>query len=870
MYLKNGIFVAKKHTPMMEQYFDLKEKHQDCLLFYRMGDFYELFCDDAIKAASILDITLTKRGKDDEGEGIPMCGVPVHAYEAYLIKLIASGLKIAVCEQMESPEDAKKRGHKGPLKRDVVRIITPGTITEETLLNKRQNNFIVSLSLPFKDSITAAYIDISTQEFFVESLPLNSMQNMIDRLNPAELLIPDVLLENSMHPFLYQQYRAILNPVPKARFNTKTNTQKLCEQYNVKLLDAFCLSESAIQASGILLDYIATTQKKALDYFPRPTLVNADHFLLLDASTRRSLEIIRTQQGATKGSLLSHMDMTKTAAGGRLLCQRLLNPLQDIKILNQRYDQIDFFLHHNDVITPLENALKKVPDLERCLGRLSLGRALPRDLSSVREALRQSYNLIALLKDAKPFHTLPKIDAKLPGLKNILEDAMEEIIPVYIEDGHFIKAGYAAELDKIRYTAQNAQQLMKGLEEQYVKETQIQNLRIRYNKLIGYYIEVTPSHLSKVPDYFQQKQKISTATRFTTDKLLILESEITQASHKIIKLETDLFNDLCAKILESYYDLLALSQEISVVDVALALATLSKKYKYVRPDLIDDSSIFDIQKARHPVVEAILKDPFHANDCSHNQDTSFLLLTGPNMAGKSTYLRQNALVVLMAQVGCFVPAEKARFGIVDRLFSRVGASDDITQGQSTFMVEMIETATILQQATPKSFVILDEIGRGTATYDGVSIAWAVSEYLHLKKCRTIFATHYHELNDLENQLKGITCLTMKIKEWEDKIIFLHEVALGAANQSFGIHVAQLAGLPTPVLARAEEILQHFQQGETQKPTITAKQKTALFQAANIIYKPSAVEQLLKEQNLDRLSPKQALDLLYVMHDKMGK
>jgi len=855
---------------MMEQYFGLKEKYKDCLLFYRMGDFYELFCEDAIKAASILDITLTKRGKDDNGEGIPMCGVPVHAYETYLIKLIASGLKIAVCEQMESPEDAKKRGHKGPLERDVVRIITPGTITEETLLNKRQNNFIVSLSLPFKNSITAAYIDISTQEFFIESLLLNNMQNIIDRLNPSELLIPDVLLENSTYPFLYNQYRSILNPVPKARFNTKTNTQKLCDQYDVNVLDAFCLSESAIQAAGILLDYIATTQKKALDYFPRPTRVDTDLFLHLDPSSRRSLEIVRTQNGATKGSLLSHMDMTKTAAGGRLLYQRLLNPLQCIKTLNHRYDQIDFFLQHADMNSALEKTLNAAPDLERCLGRLSLGRAFPRDLGAVRESLRQSHNLITLLKDDSPFQALPKIYTKLPGLKHTLEKAIEENIPLYIEDGYFIKAGYCAELDKVRYTAQNAQQLMKGLEDQYIKETEIQNLRIRYNKLIGYYIEVTPSHLSKVPDYFQQKQKISTATRFTTDKLLILESEIMQANHKIFKLETELFNDLCAKILESYHDLLALSQEISVVDVSLALARLSEKYSYVRPNVIEDASIFDIQKGRHPVVEATLKDTFYANDCAHNKDTSFLLLTGPNMAGKSTYLRQNALIVLMAQVGCFVSAEKAQFGIVDRLFSRVGASDDITQGQSTFMVEMIETATILQQATPKSFVILDEIGRGTATYDGVSIAWAVTEYLHLKKCRTIFATHYHELNDLENQLKGLTCLTMKIKEWEDKIIFLHEVAHGAANQSFGIHVAQLAGLPTPVLARAEEILKHFQGAEIEKPKVKATQKTVLFQEAQVVIKPSAVEQLLKAQNLDSLSPKQALDLLYVMHEKISK
>ncbi|MDP2193554.1 MAG: DNA mismatch repair protein MutS [Alphaproteobacteria bacterium] len=856
-------------TPMMAQYHSIKEQHHDCLLFYRMGDFYELFFDDAIRAANILDITLTKRGKKGDGEDIPMCGVPVHAYETYLLKLIASGHKIAICEQMESPEEAKSRGHKGPLKRDVVRIVTPGTITEETLLDKRQNNFILSLSPMEKDQLAAVYLDLSTQELFVEHCAASAMHNVIDRIAPSELLIPEQFLENHAYPFLYQQYRSILSPIPQARYNLKNNTQKLCDHYQVSVLDAFHLTPTSIGALGVLIDYVATTQKKALDYFPRPKICRYDQYLILDPATRRSLELIRTQSGTQKGSLLSHMDRTKTAAGGRLLLQRLLNPIQDIAQLNTRYDHIDFFCNQPDLAEKIQDILKNIPDLERCLGRLSLGRGLPRDLGAVREALRQAEKLSRHLGNVPLGAGISKFQTRLMDLHTHLEQALEDNLPIYIEDGHLIKAGFHAPLDKVRYTGQNAHQLMRGLEQKYSDESQIPNLRIRFNKLIGYYIEVTPSHLSKVPDYFQQKQKISTATRFTTDQLLMLESEISKASQTIVDIETQLFQELCSKIMAFYQDLLALSQEISQIDVSASLAELALDYGYCRPELVLNSTVFDVSKGKHPVVSAKLKKDFHPNDCHYDEKTSFLLLTGPNMAGKSTYLRQNALMIVMAQMGSFVPAEMARIGIADRVFSRVGASDDIAQGQSTFMVEMVETASILQQASERSFVILDEIGRGTATYDGVSIAWAVSEYLHHKKCRTLFATHYHELNDLESQLSRLKCLTMTIKEWEDKIIFLHAVAPGAANQSFGIHVAQLAGIPTPVLARAEEILKTFQNEHSLDISgHNTRKRLPMIQPTKIVERPSYVESLLKEQNLDTFSPKQALDFLYLLKEKL--
>lgn len=853
-----------KHTPMMQQYFDIKNEHPDCLLFYRMGDFYELFFEDAIKAAKILDITLTKRGQN-KGEDIPMCGVPVHAYDAYLLKLLKSGVKVAVCEQLENPEDAKKRGHKGPLSRGIVRIITPGTLIEDVLLDQKRNNFLLSLA-ELNDKISASYFDLSTSELYVESIEKGSLQTVLERIEPAELLLPDFFLENNIYPFLLNQYRSILNPVPKARFSLKSHQEKLCHHFGIDHLDALFLTDADILSLGILLDYVKTTQKKENFTLPRPKKIISENFLHIDQASRKNLEILRTQKGEYKGSLLHHMDFTKTSLGGRLLCKNLLNPIQDKDILNHRYDEIDFLRAHTSIHSDLQTHLKLMPDVERCLTRLSYGKAQPKELAAVRQALYVGQAFLDIFSGlASPFGNFPLIMTPLINLKENLDLAINDHIPNYIEDGFFIKTGYSKELDQARFVKENAATLIEDLQEHYATQTQIPNLKIRFNNLIGYFIEVTPSHLSKVPYDFIQKQRISSAGRYTTNDLLALEEKITKATFDVIATEKELFQTLCELVITHQENIHKLGFAIAIIDVACSHTEMAQKYKYTRPQLLDDEAIFDIKNSRHPVVEKSLNEAFHANDCSMDMKTSFLLLTGPNMAGKSTYLRQNALIVLMAQMGCFVPAEKARFGLVDRLFSRVGASDDISSGRSTFMVEMVETAIILEQSTKRSFIILDEIGRGTATYDGVSLAFSISEFLHAKKVRTLFATHYHELNVLEDDLEHLKCLTIQIKEWNDQIIFLHKVVEGAANRSYGIQVAKLAGVPQQVLTRASELLETF---EKQQTTHTPKLSSWVIQPQTIIEKPSQIEQILKDQNIDELSAKQALDLLYVLKRKL--
>ncbi|CAO4834799.1 MAG: DNA mismatch repair protein MutS [Holosporales bacterium] len=855
----------KKNTPMMQQYLDIKAEHPDCLLFYRMGDFYELFFDDAVTASKILDITLTKRGQH-QGEDIPMCGVPVHAYEAYLLKLLSTGVKVAVCEQLESPEDAKNRGHKGPLARGVIRIITPGTLTEDVLLNTKRNNFLLALSPIIKDFLSAGYLDLSTQEFYIERVQQDDLQSFIERINPTEILLPDHFLEGGQNRFLVDHYRSLLTPIPKARFHLENHTQRLCAHYEMAHLDAFSLIETDILAAGCLLDYITLTQKQALQSFPRPHLVENNDQLQIDPASRRSLEIMRTQRGDFKGSLLHHIDYTRTAAGARLLCKQLNAPTQNVDTLNKRFDEIDFILSETVESKVICENLKQIPDLERSLSRISLKRGLPRDVWAVRQNLRIG-RLIAqmLMPPPGPFQNFQDAIVPLMPLFQLLDEALNEDVPIYVEDGNLIKAGYCVDLDQARYTKTHAKELLDALEQRYIDETGIPNLRIRFNQLIGYYIEVTPSHMSKVPYTFIQKQRISNACRYTTEELAALEENILKADQSVLTLERELFNGICEAIYKTEQALKFLSFKIAEIDVAVSKAELSKKYKYVRPVILADSNLFQIEGGRHPVVEAAVADKFHKNDCKMDESTSFLLLTGPNMAGKSTYLRQNALIVLLAQMGCFVPATTATFGVVDKLFSRVGASDDISSGRSTFMVEMVETATILHQSTDRSFVILDEIGRGTATYDGVSLAFAISEFLHMKQTRTLFATHYHELNVLESDLARLKCLTITIREWEDQIIFLHQVVDGAAQRSYGIQVAKLAGVPQAVLDRAHMILNTFEKQQTTKAPALS---TWLIEPEKVIVKPSVVEQILKDQNIDLLSPKQALDLLYVLKSKL--
>ncbi len=855
-------------TPMMQQYWQVKNRHPDYLLFYRMGDFYELFYHDAIIAAADLEITLTKRGKQ-EGEDIPMCGVPVHSHELYLAKLIQKGHKVAVCEQLESPEEAKKRGAKGPLQRDVIRIITPGTITEDGLLPSKRHNFLVTLSPIVKGQIGVASVDVSTGYFTVETATSKNLPAILSRLEPAEIVAPDPLIQDAELYDLFSAWRKQLSPLPQARFDLENGRKRLEDLYNVKTLEAFGdLNEAELKAAGAAVDYLYITQKQHLKHLQRPQVIREQMFLTIDPATRRSLELIRTQSGDYKGSLLACMDQTVTAAGSRLLMHRLAAPLLNDQVINQRLDQVEFFVIHNDLRQKVREFLKLCPDIERSLSRLSMGRGSPRDLGALRQGLLQTLSLKDIWNDiSAPF---PKwIDALNghEGLFNLLKQALKEELPLFARDGGFIASGFNAELDHYQKLRDNSRELINQLQQTYIQKTNIPNLKIKHNFILGYHIDISPSHASKVTSDFIHRQTLASSMRYTTVELSELEKEIESAASQALTLELSLFEQLLDRVKQVYEPLMKLCQALARFDVSSALAELAARYGYTRPQ-VDNSLIFSIKGGRHPTVSQLLvsETPFVANDCEMKETRRILLLTGPNMAGKSTYLRQNALIAIMAQMGSYVPAEKAHIGIVDRVFSRVGASDDLASGRSTFMVEMVETATILHQATKRSFVILDEIGRGTATYDGLAIAWAVTEALYnTNQCRTMFATHYHELTRLADDLPHMACLTMKIHEWQEKIIFLHQVIPGCADKSYGVHVAAFAGLPNEVVKRADELLIHF---EKQQPSNKRQLTLPIAKIAPNVIKNSKVEELLKNQDLDQLTPRQALDLLYQMREAL--
>jgi DNA mismatch repair protein MutS len=858
-------------TPMMQQYWRVKEQHQDCLLFYRMGDFYELFYNDAIIAAADLDIALTKRGKH-EGEDIPMCGVPAHSHELYLARLIQKGHKVAICEQLESPEAAKQRGAKGPLRRDVVRIVTSGTLTEEGLLPTKSYNFLVALSPLSKDIIGVAAVDVSTGFFSIESTSLKNLITVLSRLEPAEIIVPDSLLQC---PDLFETFafwKKQLSPLPLARFDLENARHRLENLFKVKTLQAFGnLKDTELQAAGAVVDYLHITQKQQLHHIQPPRLIREENFLGIDAATRRSLELTRTQAGEYKGSLLECIHKTVTAAGSRLLTQHLSAPLLEVVAINQRLDQVEFFVEHADLREQVRKILKQCPDLERSLTRLSMGRGGPRDLSAIRQTLGQSLVLKELWSSNLSYQVsfYQEWVKALEGhheVYNLLVQALAEEVPLLVRDGGFIAEGYDSQLDHFQQLRNNSQQLIQNLQQQYSEKTGISNLKIRHNHVLGYYIEISPSHAAKVPYDFIHRQSLVTGLRYTTVELGELEKAIESASSQALHLELKIFDQLLQVIQQAHHLLLRLAQALAGFDVAAGLAEVASQRHYVRP-VLDESLNFELTAARHPVVEQALgvETTFVANDTCFNEKERLLLLTGPNMAGKSTYLRQNALIAILAQMGSFVPAQSARIGVVDRIFSRVGAADDLAAGRSTFMVEMVETATILHQATPRSLVILDEIGRGTATYDGLAIAWAVTEALYNRnQSRTLFATHYHELTKLAETLPRLKCLTMSIKEYEGKVIFLHQVIPGWADRSYGVHVAALAGLPAKVVERADQLLNIFEQ---QYLKSDRQLKIPLSPASKSIVE-SAVEQELKRTDLDQLTPRQALDLLYQLKQQV--
>lgn len=858
----------KQPTPVMAQYLDLKKEYPDSLLFFRMGDFYELFYEDAVIAARDLDIVLTKRGKS-EGEEIPMCGVPYHAYESYMARLIQKGHKVAICEQLEAPEEAKKRGAKGPLRRDVIRVVTPGTITEDNLLQARQNNYLIAISPLTANQLGLATIDVSTGDFIVETVSLTELPHALSRLNPAEIVLPDRLLQD---PSLYEHFnlwKKKLTPLPQARFDLSNGRKRLEKAYGVHTIDAFGkFYDGEVRAAGALLDYITITQKAAIKLINPPRQIPPQSLLVIDSATRRSLELEYTLSGSRQGTLLDTIDYTITAPGSRLLTRRLTAPLTILSQIKRRQEMVTFFIQAPEYRQKVRDVLRGCPDLERALSRITYGRGMPRDLAAIRDGLRQACIIKMLLEQKnlpdgliKDHHKLGTHDLLIDQLQRALADSL----PPHTRDGGFIATGYHESLDGFRELRDHSKDHLAKLQMDYSQRTGITTLKIKHNNVIGYHIDITPSNASKVPADFIHRQTLASSLRYTTPELNELERRIEAAAYQALDLELTLFQELIQEIGQHASAIVNACQSLASLDVAAALAELAVDQNYCCPD-IDESLTLTIQGGFHPVVAKALRQQaqqFTANSCVIEDNQHFLLITGPNMAGKSTYLRQNAIIIILAQMGSYVPASHVHIGIVDRIFSRVGAADDLASGQSTFMVEMVETAAILHQATEKSFVILDEIGRGTSTFDGMSIAWAVVEHLcQHNKSRALFATHYHELTDLESRLPQVQCLTVRIKEWQNQVIFLHEVIPGTADKSYGIHVAALAGLPPSVIHRANHILHSLETDKQDLPNIP-------YAVAN----PPAiseVEQQLMSLDIDSLSPREALDVLYRLKEKSLK
>jgi DNA mismatch repair protein MutS len=874
---------------MMRQYLAIKAAHPDHLVFYRMGDFYELFFDDAVKASAALDIALTKRGQH-LGEDIKMCGVPVHSHEAYLSRLIRQGFKVAVCEQVEDPAEAKKRGAKSVVERAVVRVITPGTLTEDALLDARSHNYLAALA-EAQGELALAWLDLSTADFATQPLLASQLAAALARLAPGELLVPDRLLAREPVKLALEEWNAVLTPLPSARFDSDNARKRLQAAFNVAALDSFgSYSRAEVAACGALLDYVELTQAGKLPALAPPRRQRADGTMEIDPATRRNLELVRGLDGRRDGSLLATIDRTLTGPGARLLAERIAAPLTERVEIERRLDLVQLFVERPAVRERVREALRRTPDVERALQRLSVGRGGPRDLSALRDGLDSGEALAAALRAepealAPPPAPLAEIVAACSDHRPLIDAlgaALADEPPLFARDGGFIRAGYRTELDEQRTLRDDSRKTVAALEAKYRTSSGVPSLKIRHNNMIGYHIEVTATHADKLDLAalgFTRRQSMANATRFSTSELADLETRIGRAADQALALELAIFDELAAKVMAVSAAVAAAGRALAALDVAAALAELAARENYVRPGLSDETD-FVIEGGRHPVVEAALQRQssagggagFVPNDCDLGIERRLWLLTGPNMAGKSTFLRQNALIAVMAQAGSFVPAKQATIGIVDRLFSRVGAADDLARGRSTFMVEMVETAAILNQATARSLVILDEIGRGTATFDGLSIAWATLEHLHdVNRCRALFATHFHELGALKERLAALAPYTMRVKEWQNEVVFLHEVAPGAADRSYGIHVAQLAGLPAAVVTRAEQVLAALEKGEQSGAVSRLADDLPLFAAAPARpaggvakAQDSEVEKALAEVNPDELTPREALELLYAL------
>jgi DNA mismatch repair protein MutS len=876
-------------TPMMAQYLEIKQAHGDYLLFYRMGDFYELFFADAVKAAEALDIALTKRGKH-QGLDIPMCGVPVHAADAYLEKLIRKGFRVAVCEQIEDPAEAKKRGAKSVVKREVVRLVTPGTLTEDALLEPRSANVLASLGRAGAQ-LALATADMSAGTFSVSPIEPNELAAELARIAPRELLSPDGLLADETIGALLQSLGPALTPLPSLKFDSNNGERALKAHYRVAALDGLgAFTRAELSAAGALIAYLDLTQKGKMPALAPLSRTPMRAFMSIDAATRRNLELTQTLSGGRKGSLLSVIDRTVTAAGARELAARLAAPLIDVKTISSRQDAVGFFASDSELRRVLRDDLRAASDVARAVARLSVGRGGPRDLAALRDGVRCARAIRGKLKLDDPlkpppgevheaWRDLTEAIAAVSRLSGKLELLLVAEPVFFARDGGFINAKAHAPLDEARALRDESRRVIAALETRYREETGTP-LKIKHNGVLGYFIETTPQHGDKLMlarDIFRHRQTLGGAVRFSTDELAGLATRIAEAGERALALELALFDEMVAEALEAANQLGRIAQALAIIDVATALGELAVAERLARPR-IDESLAFRIARGRHPVVEKALEEShagsFVPNDCDLSKDGPgrLWLVTGPNMAGKSTFLRQNALIAILGQMGAFVPASEAHIGIVDRLFSRVGAGDDLAAGRSTFMVEMVETAAILNQATERSLVILDEIGRGTATFDGLAIAWATAEHLHeTNKARALFATHYHEMTALAERLDSFFCVSMKVREWNDTIVFLHEVAAGTADRSYGIHVAKLAGLPSAVVARAEDVLRALEEGREGHKPLARIDDLPLFAATPVKAEAgtSAVEESLRGVEPDALSPKQALELIYALKKQIA-
>lgn len=800
-------------TPMMQQYLAIKKVYPDCLLFYRLGDFYELFFEDAVVASKVLDIVLTKRGKDEKGENIAMCGVPVQSYEYYLEKLVKSGYKVAICEQMESPEEAKKRGASAIVRREVVREITPGTILED-FLDPLNRNYLCAICI-HKEEASIAAIDISTGEFFYMTIGIAVLEHEIARLDPSEIIVSDKFFEQAQYRELLKDFEAKITTRSHVIFSYNRAIAKLKNIFNYNIEHNLATWKNAeVIAVGVLLEYLEHTQKSFLPKIDLPKSLQMCEFVSIDKNTFASLEVFSNTN--TKNSLFKLLNNTKTSMGGRLLRHYLSMPLKDPGAIEARLEMVEFFSSQKIFANNISSLLANFPDMERLLAKLRFNKATSKDLLK----LKQGFEVIISITNEYYKHnlSLPKLlytqllalsnfDGEYEMLKNSLCD--EAILEN--NSTQFIKYGFSSDLDHYYNLLQNVHAKVTEMRNKYRDQTGINNLKVESNNMIGYYVEVTSSNSHKLSkEMFKPRQSLTSCARFTTEELDNLSNDIASCNDKIKALEAQIFSNLCQELLKSYEKILLSSQAISVMDLAITFAANAAKYNYTRPKVNNSEQII-IENGRHPVIEIKLREEFIQNSLYMDQNCNTWLITGPNMAGKSTFLRQSALIILMAQIGSFVPADRTSIGVVDKIFSRVGASDDISKGLSTFMMEMTETAAILNNATAKSFLIIDEIGRGTATYDGLSIAWSILEYIHNElKARTLFATHYLELAELEGTLPRMQCYTPEIIEWSDKVIFKHRMIKGRAKRSYGIHVASMAGLPKEVLSRAKELLSHFE------------------------------------------------------------